>query len=108
MPSPLVGTVDVVAAAVEAMWGPLPSVSGTLTTALYDNGGGQRRFLSAGWRDEAIIWTRDSVDVNARPERFIYRRVADTTFWFAWELQRPPGGAWSLGDSLTCQRKHPG
>jgi hypothetical protein len=35
-------------------------------------------------------------------DRFTYRRVNDSTFWFGWELGR--GGMWAVGDSLTCRR----
>ncbi|HEU4698930.1 MAG TPA: hypothetical protein VFS40_07115 [Gemmatimonadales bacterium] len=88
-----------------ALLGPLtPADTGRLVAVLHDNGGGQRRFTSAGWRDGALVLLRDSTEAGARPERFIWRRTSDSTYWFAWELRRTPGGPWTLGDSLGCRR----
>lgn len=87
-----------------ALWGPLPGASHHLAAVLHDNAGGQRRFQSAGWREDAIVWGRDSTDPGARSERFTYRRTSDSTFWFAWEVRRAPAADWSVGDSLTCRR----
>jgi hypothetical protein len=87
-----------------ALLGPLPADTGELKTVLHDNGGGQRRFSGRVPTGGALVIVRDSTEPGPRPERFTFRPTSDSTFWFAWELRRAPGAAWSLGDSLACRR----
>jgi hypothetical protein len=92
---------------VEAMMGHEPHDSG-LVAVFHDNGGGIRAYRSPGWRDEALVFTKDTSmfrPLNGNPtapDRFTYRKVSDSTFWFGWEVSRPVG-KWAIGDSLTCK-----
>ncbi|HEU4648112.1 MAG TPA: hypothetical protein VFS33_03565 [Gemmatimonadales bacterium] len=87
-----------------ALWGPTTGTAAPPPTTFYDNFGGTRRFISAGWQDSALVFVRDTTERGARAERFAFRQRSDTAFWFAWELQRPSGAGWVVGDSLTCAR----
>lgn len=85
-----------------SLWGPAQRDTAMTPTLLFDNFGGHRRFLPAAAGTEVVL-TRDSTDAGARVERFTFRRRADGTLWFAWEVGRQ--GAWALGDSLSCSRQ---
>lgn len=92
----------------QALWG-LPAGETTLLSVLHDNGGGTRVYRADGWRNDELTWTRDTsalLPAGAKvppADRFTFQRKSDSTFWFAW-MRKGAGGAWAVGDSLTCRR----
>jgi hypothetical protein len=89
-----------------SLWGPLPGhADSVMTTIVYDNFGGSRRFFSSGWREGKVVWTRDTTEAGSRLETFTYQRVSDSAYWYAWHVRRADGTPVVLGDSATCQRR---
>lgn len=73
-------------------------------TTIYDNFGGARRFTTRGWTGDSVVWTRDTTETGARLETFTYRRLSDSTYWYAWHARRTADTPLVLGDSATCRR----
>jgi hypothetical protein len=83
-----------------------PTKSGTpLSTVIYDNFGGSRRFSTGAWSPDSLTWVRDTTEADARMETFTYRRVDDSRYWYGWHVRRAPGAPMVLGDSATCNRR---
>lgn len=85
-----------------ALLGPALRDSALVTTTIYDNFGGHRRFIPSAAADNTITLVRDTTENGARLERFTFRPRVDGTLWFGWEIGR--NGQWFLGDSLSCKR----
>jgi hypothetical protein len=85
-----------------AMWPTDPTAS-ALTTTIYDNFGGARRFFG-NWRADSIVWVRDTTETGGRLERFTFRRTSESAYWYAWHIRRGADGPVVLGDSATCRR----
>ncbi len=88
-----------------ALLGPAIPDSALVSTVLYDDFGGHRRFEVRETPGHGVQLSRDTTEAGARAERFSFLPRADGTLWFAWEVQR--SGAWALGDSLACARGAP-
>ena len=88
-----------------AMWPLAPADSEPLTTVVYDNFGGARRFLLDGWTPDSVVLVRDRTERGARVEQFTYRRVSPDSYWYAWHVRRGASGPAVLGDSATCTRR---
>jgi hypothetical protein len=88
-----------------ALWPLAPADSAPLTTVVYDNFGGARRFLLDGWKSDSVVLVRDTTERGARGERFTYRRVSPNSYWYAWHVRRAASGPEVLGDSATCTRR---
>jgi hypothetical protein len=82
-----------------ATLGPASRDTTIAPVTIYDNFGGNRRFLPTLAGTELVL-LRDTTEVGARLERFTFRPRGAGGLWFAWELAR--NGAWVLGDSLAC------
>lgn len=87
-----------------SLWSLDPSSDSATGTVVYDNFGGARRFTSRVPIAGTVVWTRDTTEAGARMETFTYRRVSDSTYWYAWHVRREPGKPIVLGDSATCRR----
>jgi hypothetical protein len=90
-----------------ALWPLAPADSEPLTTVVYDNSGGARRFLLDGWTPDSVVLVRDRTERGARVEQFTYRRVSPDSYWYAWHVRRGTSGPTVLGDSATCTRRPP-
>jgi hypothetical protein len=86
-----------------ALWG-VRAEPHALTLTIYDNFGGQRQFVSAGWHESVLTFEpAPPPDRNQREERFLYRTTA---VGYSVEYQvRDPGGSWKMGDILECARQ---
>ena len=86
-----------------AMWG-VDQPSGKTISTMHDNFGNARLFLSDGWKDGAIVFTRAQlVDQRISEERFRYERQSLNSFKMTYE--RVADGKWKMGDFLLCARK---
>lgn len=85
-----------------ALLGPAFRDSAMVATMIFDNFGGHRRFQPSASSSGEITLLRDTTEAGARLERFTFRPRPDGTLWFGWEVGH--GGAWLLGDSLSCRK----
>jgi len=86
------------------MWSLAEPPSRESATVVYDNFDGARRFNTSGFLDGVVVWTRDTSETDARLETFTYRRMSDSSYWYAWHVRRSPDTPLVLGDSATCRR----
>lgn len=87
-----------------SMWGVLQE-SGKVISVLEDNFGGARLFISDGWVDNSLRFNSAPLGPGqARPERFTYAELSDTTFKMTYEVSRD-GAVWFVGDFINCNRQ---
>jgi hypothetical protein len=76
-----------------------------LLMTMNDNFGGTRLFVSEGWRDEALVFTKTTLlTVSPFHERFTYKRQSATTFKMIYESSAD-GKEWKVGDYLVFTKK---
>jgi hypothetical protein len=91
------------------MWG--TPRSGGFVAHIADNGGGMRRFVSAGgWKHDTITITRDTTLETPQfkghyAEHFVYTHESATTFRMTYETQAGENPAWHMGDTMLCTKQ---
>jgi len=72
--------------------------TGKYVSLIQDNFGGHRTFTSEGWKQNELVWLRDTT----QDERFIFHKSTDNEFSVAY--QRIKEGDWREADVSTCKR----
>jgi hypothetical protein len=85
------------------MWG-FDKQTNQFIAFIYDNFGGARKFTSAGWSENTLVWAGEPPNVTATTiERFVFRRADAGQFVVNYEVKRGSVD-WAVGDTLTCKK----
>jgi hypothetical protein len=79
-----------------SIWG-IDAHTNRLVSAVHDNFGGVRFFVSSGWDGQRVIFDNDTDH-----SRFTYTVDTPTAFRMRYEVSRDSARTWTLGDSLRC------
>ncbi len=72
------------------------------TFTVFDNMGGLRHYVSAGWNGDAL--TLENTATSSYIDRFVFQRHGPSHYRISY-AHRDKAGAWKPGDELTCIRK---
>jgi hypothetical protein len=71
---------------------------------IYDNFGGVRKFTSAGWEEQKLIWMGEtSAATPPLTERFVFKRDSPEQLVVNWEVKKGTAD-WTVGDTLACKK----
>jgi len=84
-----------------SVWG-FDKSTGKLTSQLFDNFGGSRKFTGAGWDNNKFVLDLDAP--KPPNQRFIYERIDHNSFRMTFETSQD-GNTWKMVDYLVFKRR---